>query len=171
MLTPTLTHLQLRTAQRIWFASWNAANLAARQAYEDRLQAIAERDRIADDEHERKRLRAARITPDTCHRNKHKLAAVGVTWDVRGYWRCRGCVNERNTAARRRRGISPQIKFTPEQDAILRRSYEAGQTVKHLAETENRSHCAIRSAILRAGSKIRTQAEVVELRKRTGRTR
>lgn len=162
-LRPALSGLQLRTAQQIWFSSWNEAVRRARAAYEIRLEEIAEKDRAARLWHERQYLREARVVPELCRAGTHKTAEVGVYWDKKGWWRCRGCTNDRSTQVRRAKGILPRRRFNDQQGADLRTRYEAGARLEDLTPADA-SMTAVRNAIRWAGGTIRTAQETKRLR-------
>lgn len=168
-LRPALSGLQRRTAQRIWFTSWNAANLRSREAYYGRIAELAEKERAQREWQASQADRARGVLPEMCRPGKHKLAEVGAYIAKTGYWTCRGCRNERSTAKRRAKGIMPHARrFAPDKCTELRQQYEAGARLKDLARQEGASNGGIQLAIERAGGTIRRAADTRRLRRELG---
>lgn len=169
MLTPTLSHLQNRNLQLVWFASWNGANRRAREAYDLRVHELDLKEGAVRRWHDRQKAREMGVLPEECRQGLHKLAEVGVSWEKRGYWKCRGCINEKSTAKRRAKGIQAKPpRFSPEQAADLRRRYDAGATLSELAVQEGASVNGVQTAIRKAGGTFRRPIDTKRLRRQLG---
>lgn len=169
VLTPKLTTVQRQGIQKLWFAGWNSANRRAREAYEERLAELDRREKGTRSWHARQKARESGVLPEMCRKDRHKLADVGVSWEKRGYWKCKGCINDRNTDKRRAKGVMPRPwRFSPEQCAALRQQYDAGARLADLALQENASVTGVTKAIRRAGGELRRPIDTKRLRRELG---